>query len=78
MKLNWKYSIAWIIWILGFGIIEYKALQNKKEGDTLSEHIWWAMDTKGEGPSWINWAVRGVLAGGFLWVIPHFFTKWNF
>ena len=47
-KLNWKYTIAWVIWILAFGIIEAIAVIDKKKGDTLSEHIWkwFAIDNK--------------------------------
>lgn len=74
MKLNKKYTILWLIWIAGFGVIEYAALKNKKEGDTLTEHVRKLIGTKTEGRNWENWLARGVLAGGIIWAIPHFFT----
>ncbi len=78
MKLNSKYTWLWVVWIAAFGVIEYSALKNKKEGDTLSEHVWKAIGTDTPGRSWKSWLGRGVLLGGFIWIIPHFFTGWNF
>ena len=76
MKLNRKYTTLWIVWVVAFGVIEYAALKNKDGGDTLSEHIWKLIGTNTPGRNWENWLARIVLAGGFVWVIPHFFTGW--
>lgn len=76
--MNWKYTIGWIVWILGFGVLEYKAIKDKRPGDTLSEHVWEAIGTKDKSPSAINWICRITLGLGFAWLIPHFFTGWNF
>lgn len=73
MKLNWKYTLGWIIWILGFGVLEYKAIKNKSEGDTLSEHVWSVIGTGADSPSALNWVFRIGLGGLFAWLIPHFF-----
>ena len=75
MKLNSKYTVLWIIWIVAFGVIEYPALKNKDFGDTLTEHIWKLIGTNTPGRNWENWLARIVLVGGFIWVIPHFFLK---
>lgn len=71
--MNWKYSIGWIVWILGFGVLEYKALKDKKKGDTLSEHVWATIGQGQDSPSWINWTFRIILGVGFAWLVPHFF-----
>lgn len=76
MKLNWKYTIGWVIWILGFGALEYAAIKNKKKGDTLSEHVWDVIGTGEDSPSALNWIMRGGLLVGFGWLIPHFFLGW--
>ncbi len=77
MKLNWKYTLGWILWIVGFGVLEYKALKDKREGDTLSEHVYKVIGTKAVKKSWVNWVFRIGLGGLFAWLIPHFFTGWN-
>jgi len=77
MKLNWKYTVGWIIWILGFGVLEYKAVKDKKKGDTLSEHVWQVVGTTTKKKSALNWVLRGGLGVLFAWLIPHFFTGWN-
>lgn len=74
MKLNSKYTILWIIWAVAFGVIEYSALKNKAEGDTLTEHVRQLIGTKTPGRNWENWIFRIGLAGGIAWIIPHFFT----
>jgi len=38
------YTIAWIVWALGFLGIEGAALFNAEKNDTLSEHIWKIFD----------------------------------
>jgi len=55
MKLNPKYTWLWIIWIAAFGVIEFAALRDKAEGDTLSEHIRVLIGTKSPGRNWENW-----------------------
>lgn len=76
MKLNWKYTLGWIVWIIGFGLLEYRAIKNKKPGDTLSAHVWSVIGTGSDSPSVLNWITRGVLAVGFGWLIPHFYLGW--
>ena len=77
-NLNWKYSLGWLIWILGFGVLEYRAIKDKDKGDTLSEHVWSVVGTKTAKKHWVNWVFRIGLGGLFAWLIPHFATGWNF
>jgi len=75
MKLNKKYTWAWIAWILGFLGLEYMALRNKKPGDTLSEHVWKVIGTKHQGTKTaLMWTARVGLGILVAWLIPHFFT----
>jgi len=74
MKLNPKYTWLWIIWIAAFGVIEFAALRDKAEGDTLSEHIRVLIGTKSPGRNWENWLFRIGLGGLLVWFVPHFFT----
>lgn len=73
MGLNKKYTWAWLIWILLFGVIEYKALKDPRGGDTLTEHVRKLIGTTG-GREWFQWLFRIGLAGFFAWAIPHFFS----
>ena len=65
------WTIAWILWILAFGVIEGLALRNDKADDTLSEHFrkWFRTDTK------IGRTVFLVVFGGFVaWFGVHILT----
>jgi len=84
VKENSKYTWAWILWVVAFGVIEYKAIKDKKKGDTLSEHVWKLAKIKkkpgvfeGEKTAWQAWLFRGALGGLFVWLIPHLFG-WAF
>lgn len=74
MKLNWKYTVGWVVWILGFGVLEWRAIKDRDKGDTLSEHVWQTIGQGSDSPSWLNWVLRIVLGGGLVWVTHHFFT----
>ena len=74
MKLNKKYTLLWVIWILAFGVIEFAALKDKGEGDTLSEHVRKLIGTNTPGRNWENWIARIGVAGLLVWLVPHFFT----
>lgn len=67
------FTIAWISWFTIFGIIEGIALFNKREGDTLSEHVWNWFAVKGEG-SRLQWPRRIALWGFLSWLVIHFVT----
>ncbi len=77
MKLNSKYTWAWFIWLLAFGAIEFAAIQDKRKGDTLSEHVWKLIGTKTENKSTRQWIFRLGLLGLFAWLISHFMTGWT-
>jgi len=74
MKLDKKYTIGWILWVLGFLGLEYAALKNRRRGDTLSEHVKAVIGTNTKTRTAAMWAARIGLAGLIVWLIPHFFT----
>ncbi len=68
------YTMAWIMWIAMFFVIEVPAIVNRKEGDTLTEHVrkWFSTRTK---PS--QWRLRRLVLLFFLvWLVVHFFLGW--
>jgi len=77
VKKHSKYTWAWMLWVLAFGVIEYAAIKDKKKEDTLSEHVWKLGQIKGGKATGWNWAFRLGLGGLFVWLIPHLFG-WAF
>jgi hypothetical protein len=73
------WSWAWIAWLAAFVAIEGKALFNKTEGDTLSEHVWrWFGTAKLTKPSgWVRLR-RFVLLAFMAWLSVHFLTGGTF
>ena len=74
MKLRKKYAWAWILWVLGFAVIEFKAIidDDKAAGDfTLSHYVRRLIGEKGKADLG-KWAFRAFLIGLFGWLVPHF------
>ena len=63
------FTIAWLMWLAMFGVIEGVALVRKESGDTLSEHIWKWFSIKDKAKGWV--VRRGVLALFLLWLGLH-------
>jgi hypothetical protein len=71
------YTIAWLAWLGAFVVIEGKALFNKAEGDTLSEHVWrWFKTGKmsNRTPSAGVRIRRFTLLAFMAWLSVHFLT----
>jgi lipoprotein signal peptidase len=65
------FTVAWILWILAFVVIEYLAIRREAKGDTLTEHIvdWFSTTKRG-----MAWGLRRLLLAVFLaWLTIHFF-----
>lgn len=58
-------TLYWLLWGLAFVAWEAKAVLNKKQGDTLSEQVWW-LNKK------TTFAGRGALAGFMVVLTGHF------
>ena len=73
------FSWLWIGWLAIFAVIEGVALSNKKDGDTLSEHVWkwFAIGLNGQPKPPVTSGVRArrfILLAFMAWLSVHFLT----
>ena len=78
-KLRAWFTLFWLLWIASFMIVEGWAIKDKRQGDTLSSHVWWSLSQVEDlGP--FGKAGRAVLSAGiiglFVWLVPHFTLGW--
>ena len=75
MKLRKKYRWAWIVWVLAFGVIEWRAIvdDDKAEGDFTLSHYVRRLLGKNKVATGANWIFRVGLGVFFAWIIPHFY-----
>jgi hypothetical protein len=65
------YTALWITWIAMFFVVEFAALRDKKEGDTLSEHLWsWLGTDNQSGPSRKIFGATALTLFA-VWFFPH-------
>lgn len=72
---------AWPAWIavtsLWFLAMELPALASKREGDTLSEHVWaWLRVASPKRSTPLTLAGRGALVAFLLWLAGHLSMGW--
>lgn len=70
------YTAIWIILGLIGGATEIAALRNRREGDTLSEHVWRIARVDDPRPTPLVWAIRAVIALVMIWLAGHFSLGW--
>jgi hypothetical protein len=58
------WTIAWLVWLGLFVLIEGFAIARREPGDTLSEQVWAFI--RGKPARWV------MLAGFLLWLVWHF------
>lgn len=63
------FTIAWLLWLAMFVVVEGIALIRKDRGDTLSEHVWKWFRIRDKPRQW-TWR-RAVLAGFLVWLLIH-------
>lgn len=63
------WTVAWLLWLAAFLVIEGFAIFNKDRGDTLSEHVWKWFKINDKPRQW-TWR-RGVLAIFLVWLLVH-------
>ena len=66
------WTIAWIVWIAAFFVIETPALFNERKDETLSQKIWNWFSVRRKGRAWRT--RRGLLGVFLLWLSIHFLT----
>jgi hypothetical protein len=69
----------WLLWLGAFAVLEGYALVSKREGDTLSEHVWrWfgiGENGKPRPPVTASVRLRRFLLLAFMtWLLVHFMT----
>ena len=70
------YTIIWAaIGIVG-GITELVAILNRRDGDTLSEHVWRIARVDDPRPTPLVWTIRGLIAAVCIWLAGHFAMGW--
>lgn len=67
-----NYTTAWLVWIVMFFAIELPAAFNRKEGDTLSEHLWKWFSIKDKSKGW-RFRRMG-LTFTLVWIFIHLIT----
>lgn len=69
------FTWLWLGWLLIFAVVEGVALANKKQDDTLSEHVWrwFGVLRKGQPDGWTRLR-RFVLLSFMTWLLAHFIT----
>jgi hypothetical protein len=70
------YTIIWASLALAGGATELIALANRRDGDTLSEHIWRIARVGDSRPTALVWTVRAAIALVMLWLAGHFAMGW--
>jgi len=71
-------KLYWLVWfVVGFGVMEAWAVYTGRVDHTLSYWWWWILGSGEEEREWYRWAARGALLVTLVWLIPHFFTKWE-
>lgn len=68
--MSW-YTVAWIFWVAFFLAVEGSALFNRRDGDTLSEHVWRIWHVFDPRPTALVIAARIPLALFLLWLLLH-------
>lgn len=70
------YTIIWCVLGAVGGVTELVALLNRRDGDTLSEHVWRVTRVDDRRPTPVVWVLRGVVATIMLWLAGHFALGW--
>ncbi|GAB2829255.1 hypothetical protein GCM10022221_29680 [Actinocorallia aurea] len=65
------FTLAWVIWILAFVLLEGAALARPEPGDTFSEHVWRWFRVKDPRPTALTWILRALLVAGGVWLTTH-------
>lgn len=68
------WTAAWALWVIMFFVIEIPAIMNKREDDTLSEHLGKIFALRGKPKGWQQ--RRFALAAFLLWLTAHLFLEW--
>lgn len=71
-----KFTLAWILWIAYFLVVEFDALLTGRPAGTLSDHVWDWFSIRNKGALWR--LRRFILLSFVAWVSAHFLTGGKF
>lgn len=72
------FTVAWIVWILFFVVVEGVALARKRKGDTFSEHWWALFRVRASAPRWLKVTLTVVQLAFGVWLVGHLaFGLWS-
>jgi len=66
------WTVAWLLWLLAFAVIEGIAIYRRRYEGTLSRHVWKWFAIKGQGRN-VRWR-RFIFLAGWAWLTVHFLT----
>lgn len=75
MRRRSIWTLLWLLWLAGFLAIEIPAALNRRDGDTLSEHIWWLIG-RGKRLTPGVQARRIAFLSFAAWLVVHLLTGW--
>lgn len=73
------FTVAWVIWIVFFLVVEGIALVSRKKDLTFSEHWWALFRVRTSTPWWAKSVLVLVQLGFGIWLVGHLtFGLWSF
>jgi hypothetical protein len=69
--------LYWLAWLLMFGVLEGWAVYTGRVDHTFSYWVWWILGSGEDTREWFRWVARAGVLVLLIWLIPHFFTKWE-
>lgn len=65
------YTVAWIVWVLFFFVVEGLALFSKKPGGTFSEHWWTVFQVQSKVPLPLKIVLTVAQLAAGVWLVTH-------
>lgn len=68
-----------VIYVVCGGVLlatELVALLNRRDGDTISEHVWRVVRVGDPRPTALVWCMRALVALLMIWLAGHFAMGW--
>ena len=72
------YTLAWVVWIIFFLLVEGMALRSRRKGDTFSEHWWALFQVRKRTPKPVKALLLTIQLGFGAWLVGHLaFGIWS-
>ncbi|QFG25456.1 hypothetical protein [Actinomadura sp. WMMB 499] len=76
MKRPSAFTVAWVVWIFFFLLVEGVALFRRQKGDTFSEHWWSLFRVRQKTPVWAKALLTVVQLAFGGWLVGHLAFGW--